>query len=247
MEEKPAYGDNDAFNENVATLRACLDKTIADLHDLVFHPDNNIPERFEDDEVEEDFVREEPVIPHAAQHEVMRLRCGTSHSPDPEDIWNNPALDPRTLPESRKVQPRDTIFEEHYASFDDKETGIPCAQEENRQHKVMRRRHGTSQRPRKQTRQQKITAHYTRLEKQLKLILAAQKSALAQADLEQQKTDTDNKAVNDAKAKEEAEATEYLLGVFERVGKRMAEESQDQYIQGGPGVYEKLMNMNKRE
>jgi hypothetical protein len=112
---------------------------------------------------------------------------------------------------------------------------------------MTRRRPGTSRRPRKQTRQQKITAHYTRLEKQLKLILAAQKSALAQAELEQQKTDTDNKAVNDAKAKEEAEATEYLLGVFERVGKRMAEESQDQYIQGGPGVYEKLMNMHQRE
>jgi hypothetical protein len=228
MDKKPAYGDNDAFNENVATLRACLNKTIADLHDLVFHPDNAIPERFEDDEVEEIEARE---ITH-------------------EDIWNNPDLDPRTLPESRKVQPRDTIFEEHYASFDDpinKDPVIPCAQEENRQHKVMRRRHGASQRPRKQTRQQKITAHYTRLEKQLKLILAAQKSALAQADLEQQKTDTDNKAADDAKAKEEAEATEYLLGVFERVGKRMAEESQDQYIQGGPGVYEKLMNMNKRE
>jgi hypothetical protein len=228
MEKKPAHGDNDAFNENVAALRACLDKTIADLHDLVFHPDNAIPERFEDDEPEE-------------------------VEPSPEDIWNNPALDPRTLPEDtkepRKVQSRDTIFEEHYTSFDDKETVIPCAQEENRQHEVMRRRHGTSRgtRKRKQTRQQKITAHYTRLEKQLKLILAAQKSALAQAKLEQQKTDTDNKTANDAKEKEEAEATEYLLGVFERVGKRMAEESQDQYIQGGPGVYEKLMNMQKLE
>jgi hypothetical protein len=222
MEQKPAYGENDAFNENVATLRACLDKTIADLHDLVFHPDNDIPERFEDDEVE--------------AREIT-----------PEDIWNNPDLDPRTLPETRKVQPRDTIFEEHYASFDDKETVIPCAQKENEGHEMTRRRPGTSRRPRKQTRQQKITAHYTRLEKQLKLILAAQKSALAQAELEQQKTDTDNKAVNDAKAKEEAEATEYLLGVFERVGKRMAEESQDQYIQGSPGVYEKLMNMHKLE
>jgi hypothetical protein len=221
MEEKPAYGDNDAFNENVATLRACLDKTIADLHDLVFHPDNTIPDRFEDDEIEE-----------PAQQEITH-----------EDIWNNPELDPRTLPETRKVQPRDTIFEEHYSSFDDKETVIPCAP----QHKVMRRRHGASQRSRKQSKQQKITAHYTRLEKQLKLILAAQKSALAQAELEQQKTDTDNKAVNDAKAKEEAEATEYLLGVFERVGKRMAEESKDQYIQGGPGVYEKLMSMQQRE
>jgi hypothetical protein len=223
MEKTPAYGDNDAFNENVVTLRACLDKTIADLHDLVFHPDNQIPERFEDDEVEE--------------------------TPSSEDIWNNPELDPRTLPESRKVQPRDTIFEEHYSSFDDKEPVIPCAQKDNKQHKVMRRRHGTSRgtRKSKQTRQQKITAHYIRLEKQLKLILAAQKSALAQAELEQQKTDTDNKAANDAKAKEEAEATEYLLGVFERVGKRMAEESQDQYIQGGPGVYEKLMNMHQRE
>jgi hypothetical protein len=225
MDKTPAYGENDAFCENVATLRACLDKTIADLHDLVFHPDNAIPDRFEDDEVEE--------------------------APTPEDIWNNPALDPRTLPEDtkepRKVQPRDTIFEEHYASFDDKETVIPCAQKENEGHEMTRRRHGASRRPRKQTRQQKITAHYTRLEKQLKLILAAQKSALAQAELEQQKTDTDNKAANDAKAKEEAEATEYLLGVFERVGKRMAEESQHQYIQGGPGVYEKLMNMHKLE
>jgi hypothetical protein len=225
MEQKPAYGDNDAFNENVATLRACLDKTIADLHDLVFHPDNEIPKRFEDDEIEE--------------------------TPSPEDIWNNPELDPRTLPEDtkepRKVQPRDTIFEEHYASFDDdpvrKEPVIP----HTAQHEVMRRRCGTSQRPHKQTKHQKIIAHYTRLEKQLKLILAAQKSALAQVELEQQKTDTDNKAANDAKAKEEAEATEYLLGVFERVGKRMAEESQDQYIQGGPGVYEKLMNMHKLE
>jgi hypothetical protein len=183
MDKTPAYGDNDAFNENVAILRACLDKTIADLHDLVFHPDNEIPDRFEDDEPEEDFVREEPVIPCELRHEMTQRRHGTSR--------------------------------------------------------------GT--RKRKQTRQQKITAHYTRLEKQLKLILAAQKSALAQAELEQQKTDTDNKAVNDAKAKEEAEATEYLLGVFERVGKRMAEESQDQYIQGGPGVYEKLMNMHQRE
>jgi hypothetical protein len=247
MDKKPAYGDNDAFNENVATLRACLDKTIADLHDLVFHPDNEIPERFEDDEVEE------TVIPCELRHEMPQRRHGTSHNPDPEDIWNNPELDPRTLPEARKTQPRDTIFEEHYASFDDKpleeEPVIPCAQKENKQHAVMRRRCGTSSgtRKRKQTRQQKITAHYTRLEKQLKLILAAQKSALAQAELEQQKTDTDNKAVNDAKAKEEAEATEYLLGVFERVGKRMAEESKDQYIQGGPGVYEKLMNMHKRE
>jgi hypothetical protein len=43
MDKTPAYGDNDAFNKNVATLRACLDKTIADLHDLVFHPDNEIP------------------------------------------------------------------------------------------------------------------------------------------------------------------------------------------------------------
>jgi hypothetical protein len=223
MEQKPAYGDNDAFNENVATLRACLDKTIADLHDLVFHPDNAIPERFEDDEAEE--------------------------TPSPEDIWNNPALDPRTLPETRKVQPRDTIYQEHYASFENKETVIPCAQKENEGHEMTRRRHGTSRgtRKRKQTRQQKITAHYTRLERQLKLIVAAQKSALAQADLEQQKTDTDNKAANDAKEKEEAEATEYLLGIFERVGKRMAEESQDQYIQGGPGVYEKLMNMQKLE
>jgi hypothetical protein len=183
MEKKPVYGDNDAFCENVATLRACLDKTIADLHDLVFHPDNKIPERFEDDEVEEDFVREEAVIPCEPQHDVMRRRCGTSS--------------------------------------------------------------GT--RKRKQSKQQKITAHYIRLEKQLKLILAAQKSALAQAKLEQQKTDTDNKTANDAKEKEEAEATEYLLGVLERVGKRMAEESKDQYIQGGPGVYEKLMNMQQRE
>jgi hypothetical protein len=218
MDQKPAYGENDAFNENVATLRACLDKTIADLHDLVFHPDNAIPERFEDDEIEE-------------------------IEPSPEDIWNNPEPDPRTLPETRKVQPRDTIFQDHYASFDDKEPVIPCAQKENEGHEMTRRRHGTSSgtRKRKQTRQQKITAHYTRLDKQLKLILSAQKSALAQAELEQQKTDTDNKAVNDAKAKEEAEATEYLLGVFERVGKRMAEESQDQYIQGGPGVSEKLI------
>jgi hypothetical protein len=239
MEQKPAYGENDAFNENVATLRACLDKTIADLHDLVFHPDNEIPERFEDDEVEE------PVIPCAPRHEMPLRRHGTSHNPDPEDIWNNPALDPRTLPETRKVQPRDTIFEEHYASFDDKEPVI----QHTLQHEVLPRRCGTSlsTRKRKQTRQQKITAHYTRLDKQLKLILAAQKSTLAQAELEQQKTDTDNKAADDAKAKEEAEATEYLLGVFERVGKRMAEESQDQYIQGGPGVYEKLMNMHKLE
>jgi hypothetical protein len=239
MDKAPAYGDNDAFNENVMTLRACLDKTIANLRDLVFHPDNAIPERFEDDE--------ETVIPCELRHEMTQRRHGTSHSPDPEDIWNNPELDPRTLPESRKVQPRDTIFEEHYASFDDKEPVIPCAQKEKERHEMPPRRHGTSPRPRKQTRQQKITAHYTRLEKQLKLILAAQKSALAQAELEQQKTDTDNKAVNAAKEKEEAEATEYLLGVFERVGKRMTEESQDQYIQGGPGVYEKLMNLHKRE
>jgi hypothetical protein len=227
MDKTPAYGDNDAFVENVASLRACLDKTIADLHDLVFHPDNKIPERFEDDEIEE-----------AEPQEITH-----------EDIWNNPALDPRTLPETRKVQPRDTIFQDHYASFDDKEPVIPCAQKENEGHEMPPRRHGTSSntRKRKQSKQQKITAHYTRLEKQLKLILAAQKSALAQAKLEQQKTDTDNKAANDAKAKEEAEATEYLLGVFERVGKRMAEESQDQYIQGGPGVYEKLMNMHKLE
>ena len=35
---------------DVALLRTCLNKTLADMHRLIHHPDNAIPTRFYDDE-----------------------------------------------------------------------------------------------------------------------------------------------------------------------------------------------------
>jgi hypothetical protein len=183
MEDYSDHPAPERVAASVRQLQEALDRTLADLHALVHHPENTIPETFEEPEDDTQPTSEDAAIPREPQDDV--------------------------------VQPK--------------------------------RRPSQTTRTRTQTPRQKILEQYTRLEKQLKLIAQGQNILTQQIELEITLAKTDKNKKAEQHEAEEKEALATLEGWLKRAAEIRDREEPPKHIQGGPGVYEKLMNMHKRE
>ena len=159
---------------DVQILRECLNKTLADMHMLIHHPDNVIPARFYDEEGNGDTAyggqeKKSNNIPQPQRQEIRQ-----------QEKIKSAAVETYGQDTSYRAQPN-RAQSNNALRWAPAELHSPT-QSSTRPHAQMQSPQGKKKNP--TTKTDRINAHFARLEKQFRLILSAQKAVAGQAQRE---------------------------------------------------------------